>query len=95
MSPYVRTVRTASGARAVQIVLATRQGSRKMEHIGSAHDDAELEVLKAAAAQRMLAGQGELDLGLDPLVLWRRVPYDPPELISRTGTSYGDRRRAT
>ena len=65
MSPYVRTVRTASGARAVQIVLATRRGSRKIEHIGSAHDDAELEVLKAAAAQRMLAGQGELDLGLD------------------------------
>jgi hypothetical protein len=34
-------------------------------HIGSAHDEAELELLKAAARQRLAAGQGELDLGLD------------------------------
>ena len=40
-------------------------GSREKEHIGSAHDDAELELLKAAARQRLAAGQGELDLGLD------------------------------
>lgn len=33
-----------------------------MEHIGSAHDDAELELLKAAARQRVSAGQGELEL---------------------------------
>src|SRR3954451_185069 len=65
MAPYVRTVKTASGARAVQIVYSSRRGSRDIEHIGSAHDDAELEVLKAAARQRMAAGQGELDLGLD------------------------------
>jgi hypothetical protein len=45
----------------VQIVYC----SRRIEHIGSAHDDAELEVLKAAARRRMAAGQGELDLGLD------------------------------
>lgn len=64
MSPYVRTVKTASGARAVQIVYSSRRGSRDIEHIGSAHDDADLEVLKAAARQRMAAGQGELDLGL-------------------------------
>lgn len=64
MSPYVRTVKTASGARAVQIVYSSRRGARDVEHIGSAHDDAELEVLKAAARQRMAAGQGELDLGL-------------------------------
>jgi hypothetical protein len=36
-----------------------------MEHLGSAHDEAELEALKAAARQRLAAGQGELDLGLD------------------------------
>ena len=42
MSPYVRTVRTASGARAVQIVHSSRKGARSIEHIGSAHDDAEL-----------------------------------------------------
>ena len=61
---YVRTVRTASGARAVQIVHSSRRGSRDIEHIGSAHDDAELEALKAAARLRMAAGQTELDLGV-------------------------------
>jgi hypothetical protein len=62
---YVRTVKTASGATAVQIVYSSRRGSRDIEHIGSAHDDAELELLKAAARQRMAAGQGVLDLGLE------------------------------
>jgi hypothetical protein len=64
VAPYVRTVKTASGATAVQIVYSSRRGARDIEHIGSAHDDAELAVLKAAAQQRMAAGQGELDLGL-------------------------------
>ena len=63
--PYVRTVRTSSGATAVQIVYSYHRGSRQIEHIGSAHDDAELELLKAVARQRLAAGQGELDLGLD------------------------------
>lgn len=57
MSPYVRTVKTASGARAVQIVHSSHRGSRDIEHIGSAHDDAELAALKAAARQRLAAGQ--------------------------------------
>jgi Transposase DDE domain len=61
---YVRTVKTASGAIAVQIVYSSRRGSRSIEHLGSAHDDGELEALKAAARQRLAAGQGELDLGL-------------------------------
>jgi hypothetical protein len=61
---YVRTVRTASGARAVQIVHSQRRGSRDIEHIGSAHTDADLELLKAVARQRLAAGQGELDLRL-------------------------------
>src|SRR5499425_2771660 len=65
MSPYVRTVKTASGATAVQIVYSSHRGSRDIEHLGSAHDDVELELLKAAARQRMAAGQGELDLGLE------------------------------
>ena len=61
---YVRTVKTASGATAVQIVWSSRRGSRSIEHLGSAHDDQELEALKAAARQRLAAGQGELDLAL-------------------------------
>jgi hypothetical protein len=62
---YVRTVRTASGARAVQIVHGSRRGARTIEHVGSAHDEVELEALKAAARQRLAGGQAELDLGLD------------------------------
>ena len=63
--PYVRTVRTSSGATAVQIVYSSHRGSREIEHIGSAHDEVELELLKTVARQRLAAGQGELDLGLD------------------------------
>jgi hypothetical protein len=61
---YVRTVRTASGARAVQIVHSQRRGARDIEHIGSAQTDADLELLKAVARQRLAAGQGELELQL-------------------------------
>jgi Transposase DDE domain len=61
---YVRTVKTASGAKAVQIVWSSRRGSRSIEHIGSAHDEAELAALKAAAAERLSAGQAVLDLGM-------------------------------
>jgi hypothetical protein len=57
-------VKTSSGATAVQIVHSSHRGSRDIEHIGSAHDDVELELLKAAARQRLAAGQGVLDLVL-------------------------------
>jgi len=49
---------------AVQIVYSSHRGSRQIEHIGSAHNETELELLKAVARQRLAAGQGELDLGL-------------------------------
>jgi hypothetical protein len=62
--PYVRTVRTASGATAVQIVYSSRRGSRDIVRIGSALE-LELELLKAVARQRLAAGQGLLDLGVD------------------------------
>jgi hypothetical protein len=61
---YVRTVKTASGATAVQIVWSSRRGSRSIEHVGSAHDEAELAALKAAAAERLAANQALLDLGV-------------------------------
>jgi hypothetical protein len=61
---YIRTVKTASGATAVQVVWSWRRGSRSIEHIGSAHDEVELAALKSAAATRLAAGQTELDLGL-------------------------------
>jgi hypothetical protein len=58
-------VKTSSGATAVQIVHSSRRGSRDIEHLGSAHTAAQVELLKAAARQKLAAGQGELDLGLD------------------------------
>ena len=63
VSRFVRKVRTASGAVAVQVV--TRRGRRVegIEHVGSAHADAELALLLAAARERLAAGQEVLDLG--------------------------------
>ena len=79
--PYVRTVKTKSGATAVQVVWSSQRGSRSIEHIGSAHDEAELEALKAAARQKIAAGQLELDLGLQSA-----GPGGPlPVTASRTG----------
>ena len=60
----MRTVKTASGATAVQVVWSSSRGSRSMDHIGSAHTPEDVEVLKAVARQRMIAaGQDELDFG--------------------------------
>ncbi|WOQ15464.1 IS1634 family transposase [Raineyella sp. W15-4] len=63
-SRFVRKVRTASGAVAVQIV--TREGRQvvAVDHVGSAHTDAELGLLMAAARERLVPdGQDMLDLG--------------------------------
>lgn len=65
VAPYIRTVKTSSGARAVQIV-EKRSGVRRIvEHIGSAHTDDDLALLRVAARQKIAGGQPELDLGLD------------------------------
>jgi hypothetical protein len=53
-----------AGATAVQIVHSSHRGSRKIEHLGSAHMPEEVETLKAAARQRIEECQAELDLGL-------------------------------
>ncbi len=74
---YVRTVRTSSGATAVQIVWSSRRGSRSIEHLGSAHDEPGLAALKAAAAQRLAAGQAELDLGIAERCRLRLNPEQP------------------
>lgn len=86
MVAYVRTVRTASGATAVQIVWSTRRGSRQIEHLGSAHDDAEVEALKAAARQRLSEGQGALDLGLNTV----GVDGEPLEIVASKASHLWD-----
>ena len=44
MAPFVRKVRTSSGATAVQIVEKAAGVRRIVEHLGSAHDEVELAV---------------------------------------------------
>ena len=60
MSPYLRQVKTASGATAVQVVAKEHGVRRIVEHLGSAHDEA---ALMRLGRQRLLVGQQVLDLG--------------------------------
>ena len=64
MGSFVRRVRTASGATAVQIVHKRGRRVVGIDHIGSAHDEAQLGLLLHAARERLHAGQGVLELGL-------------------------------
>jgi len=58
----VRKVKTASGATAVQIARKHRGVRTIVEHLGSAHDDAQLAVLVQIAKERITAGQLAFDL---------------------------------
>ena len=58
----MRTVKTRSGATAVQVVWSSRRGSHQIEHVGSTHDEAELEAPKAPVQQPVAAWRLELDL---------------------------------
>jgi hypothetical protein len=65
---WVRRVRTASGATAVQIAESVAGRRRIVRHVGSARDEAELGLL-LEEAHRLLADdqQGILDLGITPV----------------------------
>ena len=63
VSRFVRKVRTASGAVAVQVVTRRGRQVEGIEHVGSAHSDAALALLLVAARERLAAGQEVLDLG--------------------------------
>src|SRR5689334_4066655 len=87
VSRFVRRVRTASGAVAVQVV--TKQGGEVLDvdHVGSAHSDTELSILLDVAASRLRPGQDMLDLGpvearpsrmQDVADFTVGVPADPP-----------------
>jgi hypothetical protein len=64
VAAYIRKVRTASGATAVQIAAKEGRRDKVLEHLGSAHTDGELAVLLAAAREKLHAGQQQLDLDL-------------------------------
>jgi len=68
VSRFVRKVRTASGAVAVQVVTRRGRQVEQVEHVGSAHSDAELALLLSAARERLSPGQDVLDLGDLPVV---------------------------
>ena len=78
VAPHLRTVKTSSGATAVQIVHSNRRGSRDIEHIGSAHTPADVELLKAVAGERLAAGQGVLDLQMQAPAASSDVVALPP-----------------
>jgi hypothetical protein len=59
---FVRRVKTASGATAVQIVHKRGRRVLGIEHVGSAHDEGQLALLLEAARVRLNAGQQELPL---------------------------------
>jgi hypothetical protein len=80
VSRFVRRVRTASGAVAVQVVTRRGRQVERIDHVGSAHTDAELALLLAAARERLSPGQQVLDLG-DLLV----VPPRMDEVADWTG----------
>lgn len=82
MSPYIRTVTTASGAIAVQIVHSEKRGSKSLTHIGSAHTPEDLALLRAQA-QRLLSGdQISLDLGIDTTPAGTGTHHDPVPVTS-------------
>jgi hypothetical protein len=62
MGSFVRRVRTASGATAVQIVHKRGRAVLGIDHIGSAHDEAQLAMLLQTARARLHTGQQALPL---------------------------------
>jgi hypothetical protein len=90
----VRRVRTASGAVAVQVVVKDHGEVVDVEHVGSAHTDADLALLLAAAQERLAPGQEALDLGeltVEPARVsdtadWARPPAgSAPDTAPTTG----------
>lgn len=94
---WVRRVRTASGATAVQIAESVAGRRRIVRHVGSARDDGELGLL-IAEANRLLArdAQHELDLGPPSrppprLSTWWCGPWTPKASDRHDGSPGGSR----
>src|SRR3954447_15750339 len=86
---WVRRVRTASGATAVQIAESVGGRRRIVRHVGSARDEAELGLLMEQAQQLLVDdAQGELDLGITPAV--RKTVMVPPPTAPALFRGSGD-----
>ena len=90
---WIRRVRTASGATAVQIAESVDGRRRIVRHVGSARDEAELGLL-IEEAQQLLADdtQRELDLGITPkAVKAEMVPPPAGTLFTAAATEPASR----
>ena len=74
VSPFLRKVKTASGAMAVQIAVKEGHRDKVIEHLGSAHTQAELAALMEIGRRRIAPDQLALDLS--------PVPSAPPPASS-------------
>src|SRR5690348_672575 len=91
---WIRRVRTASGATAVQIAESVGGRRRIVRHVGSARDDAELGLL-IEEARRLLAddAQGELDLGITPKAVKAEMVGAPAGTLFTDATGEAGPRR--
>jgi hypothetical protein len=87
---WIRRVRTASGATAVQIAESVEGRRRIVRHVGSARDEAELGLLMDQARQLLVDdGQGVLDLGITPTA--RKASMVPAPATAALFPSASDR----
>ena len=97
---FVRKVRSASGAVAVQVMRKAGGRDELVEHVGSAHTDAELGVLLERARRIAAEGQQVLDFEVptpvervDDVADWRAGelvrPDRPPAGVSGAGRTVG------
>jgi hypothetical protein len=97
---FVRKVRTASGAVAVQVMRKAGVRDELVEHVGSAHTDAEVGVLLERARRIAAEGQQVLDFEVptpvervDDVADWRAGelvrPDRPPAGVSGAGRTVG------
>ena len=78
---------------AVQVVTKAHGEIVDLEHVGSAHTDADLALLLRAARERLHRGQGELDFGplheaefnADDVADWTRPPACELPLVAAAG----------
>lgn len=73
MPPFLRKVRTASGATAVQIVEKQGRVNRIVKHLGSARDEASLKVLLEKGRRQLCPDQLEFDFNC----LDNKISYTP------------------
>lgn len=79
---FVRRVKTASGATAVQMVHKRGRTVLGIDHIGSAHDEDELALLLETARRRLHTDQQALEIDLSP-----PRPSDPgTPVVDATGS---------